>query len=100
MESQVATACTLLTSLLCVSVLCSQGSGQEKTGSNWGDGFVTDKAVLQEKNLSDPNAFFSALVAKPYKNRVVLSPHLYGPSLSNNTYNIGVPQWKTYSNSW
>lgn len=61
---------------------------------------MTDKAVLQEKNLSDPNAFFTALVAKPYKNRVVLSPHLYGPSLSNNTYNIGVPQWKTYANSW
>jgi hypothetical protein len=85
-----------------VLLLCgdAQGSGQEKAGSNWGDGFVTDKAVLQEKNLPDPNAFFSALLAKPYKNRVVLSPHVYGPSLTNNTYNIGVPQWKTYSNSW
>jgi hypothetical protein len=77
-----------------------QGGGQEKVGSNWGDGFVTDPAVLQERSLSDPNAFFSALVKKPYSNRVVLSPHLYGPSLSNNTYNVGEPQWKTYSQSW
>lgn len=77
-----------------------QGSGQEKAGTNWGDGFVTDKAVLAEKSLSDPNEFFTALVAKPYRNRVVLSPHLYGPSLSNNTYHIGEPQLQAYSNSW
>ena len=77
-----------------------QGSGQEKAGSNWGDGFVTDKKLLEERKLSDPNAFFTALVSKPYKGQVVLSPHLYGPSLSNNTYNVGVPQWKNYAASW
>jgi hypothetical protein len=77
-----------------------QGSGQERAGSNWGDGFVTDQGQLAARNLSDPNAFLTALMAKPYRNRVVLSPHLYGPSLSNNTYNIGDPQWKAYSASW
>lgn len=81
-------------------LLHSQGTGQEKAGVNWGDGFITDKQLVKEKELSDPNAFFAALVAKPYKNRVVLSPHLYGPSLSNNTYHVGEPQWKNYESSW
>jgi len=92
-QAEVVSAC----GCVCVSL---QGSGQEKAGSNWGDGFVTDKAVLKERQMSDPNAFFTALLSKPYRNSVVLSPHLYGPSLSNNTYNIGEPQWKTYSASW
>jgi hypothetical protein len=62
-------------------------------------GFVTDKTLLAEHKLSDPNAFFSALVAKPYASRVVLSPHLYGPSLSG-TKDIGPAQWQKYAASW
>lgn len=95
--------CCRFTPCLAVSCVCMcmlQGSGQEKAGSNWGDGFVTDKQRLEELKMADPNPFFTALADKPYKNKVVLSPHLYGPSLSNNTYHVGAPQWKNYASSW
>lgn len=60
---------------------------------------MTDKALLAEKGLSDPNAFFTALLAKPYRTSVVLSPHLYGPSLSG-TKDLGPAQWDKYAASW
>lgn len=60
---------------------------------------MTDKAMLAERSLADPNRFFTALLNKPYKDKVVLSPHLYGPSLSG-TKDIGAPQWEKYAASW
>jgi hypothetical protein len=50
-----------------------------------GDGFVTDAATIQQYNLSDPKPFFNELLQRPYKSRVMLGPHLYGPD------NSGVP---------
>eukprot|EP00879_Flechtneria_rotunda_P026086 GHRR01027770.1.p1 GENE.GHRR01027770.1~~GHRR01027770.1.p1 ORF type:complete len:189 (-),score=43.53 GHRR01027770.1:148-714(-) len=32
---------------------------------------------------ADPNPFFKALLKKPYRKRVVISPHVYGPSVSH-----------------
>ena len=51
----------------------------------WGDGFVTDNATIAANGLSDPNPFFTALLAKPYLNNVVISPHYYPPSVSAQT---------------
>jgi len=48
-----------------------------------GNGFVTDKKIIDEFFLSDANPFFQALMSKPYLDRVVISPHLYGPSVSH-----------------
>jgi hypothetical protein len=52
-------------------------------GLNWGNGFVTDKALIDEWQITDANPFFQALMERPYLERVVISPHLYGPSVSH-----------------
>jgi len=46
------------------------GTGQNMFGLNWGNGFITDKAVIRERGLSDANSFFTNLVAKPYYGKV------------------------------
>jgi len=43
------------------------------------------RTVIQANGISDPNAFFTALVAKPYVGNVVISPHYYPPSISQNS---------------
>ncbi len=58
-----------------------EGSGQGGL-ANWGDGFVTDPAILKSHGASDPNPFFQALLQKPYLNQVVISPHVYPPSVT------------------
>jgi hypothetical protein len=45
---------------------------------------VTDPALITQYRLSDPNPFFTVLLTKPYRNQVVISPHVYGPSVTNN----------------
>lgn len=47
-----------------------QGGGQQALGTNWGDGFATDPALLQGLGLSDPRPFFEALARKPYADQV------------------------------
>jgi len=47
-----------------------EGTGQSGFGLNWGNGFVTDKAVIQSRGLSDANPFFRELVTKPYVDKV------------------------------
>jgi hypothetical protein len=60
-------------------------------GLNWGNGFVTDKALIEEWKITDANPFFQALMERPYLDRVVISPHLYGPSVSHRKdfYKVG-----------
>lgn len=48
-----------------------------------GNGFVTDPAIIKEFGIHDANPFFTTLLSKPYLDNVVISPHLYGPSVSN-----------------
>ncbi|MBP9743317.1 MAG: cellulase family glycosylhydrolase, partial [Burkholderiales bacterium] len=60
-----------------------EGCGQGGINANWGDGFATNSTVIQQNGLSDPNAFFTSLAAKPYLNQVVLSPHVYPPTVTN-----------------
>jgi hypothetical protein len=40
--------------------------------------------LSSDKSLSDPRPFFDALLSKPYRNRVILSPHVYPPSVTFN----------------
>ena len=47
-----------------------QGGGQQALGTNWGDGFATDPAVVSSLGLSDPRPFFDALAMKPYADQV------------------------------
>jgi hypothetical protein len=47
-----------------------------------GDGFVLDEAALTAYQLSDPRPFLQQVLQRPYSNRVVLGPHLLGPSSS------------------
>ncbi|KAI8463446.1 MAG: hypothetical protein J3K34DRAFT_443952 [Monoraphidium minutum] len=53
------------------------GAGQGGA-STWGSGFATDKATIAVNDFSDPNPFFQALLGKPYRASVVLSPAVYG----------------------
>ncbi|KAL3148715.1 hypothetical protein ABBQ38_014128 [Trebouxia sp. C0009 RCD-2024] len=70
-----------------------QGAGQANL-VNWGDGFVTDPATIQQNGLSNPNPFFTALMATSYVNQVVLGPHVYGPSVTMVTSRIsGAGLW-------
>ena len=39
---------------------------------DWGDGLITDPAILRAHPLaSDPNPFFRTLLTKPYLNQVL-----------------------------
>lgn len=64
-----------------------EGTGQGGIQTNWGDGFCTDPAVISKHGLSDPRPFFSQLLTKQYRDRVVLSPHIYPSSVTFNTVN-------------
>lgn len=59
-----------------------EGTGQLNINSNWGDGFSTDPAVINNRGGSDPTRFFKTLLTKQYRGNVVLSPHIYPPSVT------------------
>ena len=65
-----------------------EGCGQNGLAQNWGDGLATDPALVSERGLSDPNPFFTGLLAKPYAGQVVVGPHVYPPSVTHSTYAI------------
>lgn len=78
-----------------------EGTGQGGIGANWGDGFATDPALIAQYGLSDPNPFFKALLTKPYINQVVISPHVYPPSVTGASTNYAGPGlWNRLSNSF
>lgn len=47
-----------------------EGTGQNMMGLSWGNGFVTDRNVIQSRGLSDANGFFQRLVTRPYAKKV------------------------------
>ena len=49
---------------------------------NWGDGYATDAAVVATGGVQSAAPFFETVLTKPYKDRVVLAPHIYPPSIS------------------
>ena len=40
------------------------------------------RTIISQYGLYDPNPFFESLSTKPYLNNVVISPHYYPPSVS------------------
>lgn len=78
-----------------------EGTGQGGIDANWGDGFATNPQLISQYGLSDPNAFFKALAEKSYANQVVISPHVYPPSVTNAGKNYsGAGFWNRLSNSF
>lgn len=58
-----------------------EGTGQTSLGANWGDGFATNT------NTNSAKPFFDTLITKPYLDQVVISPHVYPPSVSGSRSN-------------
>jgi hypothetical protein len=65
-----------------------QGAGQTNLTRSPGDGFATDPNIIQQYNLSDPNAFFKTLLIRPYVNQVQASA-LGVANLSNTCISVG-----------
>lgn len=61
-----------------------EGAGQVAFNLNWGDGFVSNPDIANQYGIMSAQPFFSALLKKPYVNQVIISPHMYGPSISLN----------------
>lgn len=72
-----------------------EGAGQWHSGAyNWGLGFVTDEKELVWRG--DPASdtarpFFEALLRSPLATRVIVSPHIYGPSISKTPRDFSGP---------
>ncbi|CAL8461996.1 g1527 [Coccomyxa elongata] len=83
------------------TLLFVEGGGQLPYSMCWGDGFVTDTAIIAANGLSDPNDFFTTLLTKPYLNNVVISPHYYPPSISTAKTGVsGTALWERMQNSF
>jgi hypothetical protein len=63
-----------------------EGCGQIKYNLTWGNGFITDRKVISELRISDPNLFFKSIINKPYNKRIIISPHVYGPTISKDNH--------------
>lgn len=78
-----------------------EGTGQTGYKLSWGNGFVVNSTLIKEYKLSDPRPFFNELLKKPYLNRVIISPHLYGPTISkDNDFYKGKGLWNRLNNSF
>lgn len=42
---------------------------------NWGNGFVTDKDIMMEANISDATPFFKSIMSKPWISQVPYCSH-------------------------
>ncbi len=78
-----------------------EGTGQGGIGANWGDGFATDPTLVAQNGLSSAKPFFDTLLSKPYLNQVVISPHVYPPSVTGASQNFtGAGLYNRLSNSF
>lgn len=77
------TAMDAISTVLPNNIYMVEGTGQSGINANWGDGFATNKTLISQSGLSDPNGFFTSVLSKPYVNQVVVSPHVYPPTVTN-----------------
>lgn len=78
-----------------------EGTGQTGYKLSWGNGFVVNGTLIQQYGLSDPRPFFNDLLKKKYLNNVIISPHLYGPTISkDNEFYKGAALWDRLNNSF
>lgn len=81
-------------------VFLIEGLGQiGSTAICWGNGFVTDQKVIAQNGYSDPTPFFTQLMSKEYAGNVVISPHIYGPSISHSSTYSGTTLFSALSTS-
>lgn len=75
-----------------------QGCGQNGLSRNWGDGLATNYTVIEEYGISDPNPFFKELLQRPYLDNIILSPHVYPPSVYDTLNNMteGANVWPPF----
>lgn len=62
-----------------------EGTAQGGYNLNWGDGFVTNQSIIRATGIEDASPFFEAVITKPYRDNVIISPHMYGPSIALNS---------------
>lgn len=76
------------------AIFVLEGTGQIAHGAPSGDGFVTDKKVIDSykgkrfattrytiDGIEDPNPFFQWLMQRPYAQQVIWGPHFYAQSV-------------------
>jgi len=58
-----------------------EGLGQSSPiANNWGDGLCTDKNLIRQYGLSDPNPFFTAVMDRPYLSQVPAHSASHAPN--------------------
>ncbi|KAK9810257.1 hypothetical protein WJX72_007450 [[Myrmecia] bisecta] len=83
-------------------LLFVEGAGQQGPqgpARNYGDGLATDPTVVQQLNyagrpISDASVFFGPLLSKSYLRQIVVAPHLYPPSISQEDTTVDSPLYK------
>jgi len=64
------------------SASSDQSTPMEASAEAWR---AARSAIIQANGIADPNQFFQTLLTKPYLKNVVISPHFYPPSISQQT---------------
>jgi aryl-phospho-beta-D-glucosidase BglC (GH1 family) len=59
-----------------------EGTGQTGYKLSWGNGFIVDPNIIEKYGIDDPRWFFQSLNSRSYRSRIIISPHLYGPSVT------------------
>lgn len=77
-----------------------EGTGQTGFKLSWGNGFVVNQTIINKYGIDDPNWFFQALLKKPYRARVIISPHLYGPSVTGQAEMSSKQIWEQFDASF
>lgn len=62
-----------------------EGTAQGAYNLNWGDGFVTNQSIIKSMGIEDASPFFEGVIRKPYRDNVIISPHMYGPTIALNS---------------
>eukprot|EP00884_Botryococcus_braunii_P017419 jgi/Botrbrau1/4360/Bobra.105_2s0008.1 len=85
------------------AVFLVEGCGQQsqKLAVCWGDGFFADDHGCRMKGGQSARSFFCQLLRKPYRGQVILSPHIYPPSVTyNHANNLGKALWGRLTTSF
>lgn len=73
-----------------------EGTGQYNAGAyNWGLGLITDNGLLSKSGVDtkkeSARPFFESLINSPMSQNVIVSPHVYGPSISKTPRDFSGP---------
>lgn len=77
-----------------------EGTAQIGYHLNWGDGFVTKADIIAQYKIDDATPFFKELMKHHFRNNLIISPHLYGPSISKSIVYKGPALFNRLYNSF